>query len=92
MKLPTDSIASLPAGPLFTKVVLLTLFLACGFVLVNRLKPVPKTEVKPLPQDAAVKVYFNQNPASKNKDPYRHFIVGDNLSSRLMLSIRHSQV
>lgn len=93
MKLPTDSIASFQRKvPLFTKVVLLTLFLACGFVLVNKLKPVPKTEVKPLPQDAAVKVYFNQNPASKYKDPYRHFIrQGDNLEQQIIDVINQAQ-
>jgi len=73
MKLPTDSIASFQRKvPLFTK--FCSLSFSLWFVLVNKLKPVPKTEVKPLPQDAAVKVYFNQNPASKYKDP-RHLSV-----------------
>jgi len=76
-----------------TKVVLLTLCLICGFVLANNLRPSPKSEfVKPLPQDPAVKVYFNHNQASKYEDPYRHFKrKGDNLEQQMIDAINNAQ-
>lgn len=75
------------------KVFLITLLFICGFVLANTLKPTPKLElVKPLPQDAAVQVYFNQNPATKYEDPYRHFIrQGDNLEEQIIVAINQAQ-
>lgn len=76
------------------KAALFTLFLICGFVLVNTLKPAPQQSelVKPLPQDAAVKVYFNYNPSSKYKDPYRHFMrKGDNLEQQIIDAINQAQ-
>ena len=74
------------------KVVLLTLFVICGFVLVNTLKPASQSELVTLPQDAAIKVYFNHNPASKYKDPYRHFIrKGDNLENQIIDAINQAQ-
>ena len=50
---------------------------------------------QPLAQDAAVKVYFNHNPASKYKDPYRYFVrEGDNLEDQIINAINqaHSTV
>lgn len=93
MKLVTDSIASFRRKyPQATKAVLFTLFLICGLVLVNTLKPIPQLELATLPQDAAVKVYFNRNPASKYKDPYRHFIrKGDNLENQIIDAINQAQ-
>ena len=77
--------------PLFIKILLLILFLASGLVLVNRLKPVPNVE-QPLPQDAAVKAYFNQNLAAKYKDPYRYFIrKGDNLEQQIVEVINQAR-
>lgn len=63
-----------------------------GIVLVNVLKFSPKTKlVKPLPQDSAVKVYFNQNLASSYEDPYRHFIrKGDNLEQQIIDAINQA--
>ncbi len=95
MKLVTDSIASFRHKyPQAIKAALFTLFLICGFVLVITLKPAPQQSelVKPLPQDAAVKVYFNHNPASKYKDPYRHFMrKGDNLEQQIIDAITQAR-
>ena len=94
MKLVSDRIASCRRKKAqATKLVLLALFLICGFVLVNTLKKAPqKSEVITLPQDAAVKVYFNHNPASEYKDPYRHFSRnGDNLEQQIIDAINQAQ-
>ena len=94
MKSVKDSLASRRRKyPQAIKAALLTLLVICGLVLVNLFKPVPQSEVvNPLPQDAAVKVYFNQNPASKYKDPYRHFIrKGDNLEQQIIDAINLAQ-
>lgn len=95
MKLVTDSIASCRHKyPQAIKVALFTLFLICGLVLVIILKPAPQQSevVKPLPQDAAIKVYFNHNPASKYKDSYRHFMrKGDNLEQQIIDAINQAQ-
>jgi phosphatidylserine/phosphatidylglycerophosphate/cardiolipin synthase-like enzyme len=72
------------------------LFFLCfilGLVLVNNLRPSPTSElVTPLPQDPAIKVYFNQNLASRYKDPYRHFLrKGDNLEQQIIDAINRAQ-
>ncbi|MBW4633428.1 MAG: phosphatidylserine/phosphatidylglycerophosphate/cardiolipin synthase family protein [Iphinoe sp. HA4291-MV1] len=71
---------------------ILPLFIIGGIVLVNILKPSPKTKLlQPLPQDPAVKVYFNQNPASSYEDPYRHFTrKGDNLEQQIIDAINQA--
>ncbi len=75
-----------------TKVALLVFFLICGFVLVYTLKPASQSEIATLPQDPAVKVYFNQNPASEYEDPYRHFVrKGDNLEKQIVDAIDQAQ-
>ncbi|HEY9636519.1 MAG TPA: phosphatidylserine/phosphatidylglycerophosphate/cardiolipin synthase family protein [Coleofasciculaceae cyanobacterium] len=94
MKLVKNSIASLrrkdsPA----TKVVLFIVFLICGFLVAYSLRPKPESQViKPLPQDPAVKVYFNHNQASNYEDPYRHFQrKGDNLEQQIIDVINKAQ-
>ena len=69
------------------------LFLICGFVLVNTLRPALKSElVQPLLQDPAVKVYFNHNQSSVYEDPYRHFKrKGDNLEQQIIDAINNAQ-
>ena len=94
MKFVIDSIASLRRKyPRARKAVLFVLFLICGFVLVNSLRPASQAEfVKALPQDPAVKVYFNHNQASKYEDPYRHFSrKGDNLEQQMIDAINNAQ-
>ncbi len=94
MKFVIDSIASLRRKyPRARKAVLFVLFLICGFVLVNSLRPGSQAEfVKALPQDPAVKVYFNHNQASKYEDPYRHFSrKGDNLEQQMIDAINNAQ-
>lgn len=83
-----------PKSSIATKVVLFTLFLTGGYVLFNILKPAPQQSetIQPLPQDAAIKVYFNQNLAAKYKDPYRHFIrKGDNLEQQIIDAIKQAE-
>lgn len=64
----------------------------CEFVLFNTPKPAPQFEVATLPQDPAVKVYFNHNLAAKYKDPYRHFIrQGDNLEKQIVDAVNQAQ-
>jgi phosphatidylserine/phosphatidylglycerophosphate/cardiolipin synthase-like enzyme len=94
MKFVIDSIASLRRKyPRARKAVLFVLFLICGFVLVNSFRPTLEAEfVNPLPQDPAVKVYFNHNQASKYEDPYRHFSrKGDNLEQQIIDAINNAQ-
>jgi phosphatidylserine/phosphatidylglycerophosphate/cardiolipin synthase-like enzyme len=94
MKFVTDSITSLRRQhPRARKAVPFVLFLICGFVLVNALGLTLTSElVKPLPQDSAVKVYFNHNQASIYEDPYRHFKrKGDNLEQQIIDAINNSQ-
>jgi len=69
------------------------LFLIFGLTLVNSLQYSPKGEtLKPLPQDAAIKVYFNHNQTSSYKDPYRHFIrKGDNLEQQIIDAINQAK-
>ncbi|WP_232224246.1 phospholipase D-like domain-containing protein [Mastigocladopsis repens] len=64
-----------------------------GVVLVTILKPSPKVKlVQPLPQDPAVKVYFNHNPVSSYQDPYRQFTrKGDNLEQQIIDAINQAQ-
>jgi len=94
MKLVTNSIASLHRQyPQARKVLLFLLFLICGFVLVNTLRPAPKPLLaKPLPQDPAVQVYFNRNQASSYEEPYRPFNrKGDNLEQQIIDAINKAQ-
>ena len=94
MKLATNHIASCRYKyPQAAKAAIFTLLLICGFVLVNTFELALKSELtQPLPQDAAVKVYFNHNPASKYKDPYRYFIrEGDNLENQIINAINQAQ-
>jgi phosphatidylserine/phosphatidylglycerophosphate/cardiolipin synthase-like enzyme len=75
------------------KFTLFILLIILGFVLFQTFKPTPQQEfTKSLPQDAAIKVYFNQNPASSYQDPYRHFIrQGDNLEQQFIDAISQAQ-
>lgn len=94
MKFVTAPLTSLRRKyPRARKPVLFVLFLICGFVLVNSLRPASQAEfVKALPQDPAVKVYFNHNQASKYEDPYRHFSrKGDNLEQQMIDAINNAQ-
>lgn len=94
MKLGTNSIAAFRRQyRQATKVALCVLFLICGFAVVYSLRHTSNTSfVKVLPQDPAVKVYFNHNQASKYEDPYRHFIrTGDNLEQQIIDVINQSQ-
>ena len=94
MKFVIDSIASLRRKyPRARKAVLFVLFLICGFVLVNSFRrPLEAEFVNALPQDPAVKVYFNHNQASKYEDPYRHFSrKGDNLEQQIIDAINKAQ-
>src|SRR5919202_1075374 len=95
MKFVTDAIASLYRKyPQARRAILFILCLTFGIVLVNNLRPAPTLElVKPLPQDPAVKVYFNHNQASKYEDPYRHFIrKGDNMEQQIIDAMNQAQV
>lgn len=69
------------------------LFLVFGLALVNSLHYAPRIKtLKPLPQDAAIQVYFNHNQISKYEDPYRHFIrKGDNLEQQMIDAINQAQ-
>jgi phosphatidylserine/phosphatidylglycerophosphate/cardiolipin synthase-like enzyme len=94
MKFITDSIASLyRKNPKARRVLAFVVCLIVGIVLVNTLRPAPTLElVKPLPQDPAVKVYFNHSQASKYEDPYRHFIrKGDNLEQQMIDAIAQAK-
>src|SRR5919199_5932411 len=94
MKFVTDAIASLYRKyPQARRAILFILCLTFGIVLVNNLRPAPTLElVKPLPQDPAVKVYFNHNQASRYEDPYRHFKrKGDNLEQQIIDAINNAQ-
>ncbi|MGH8000272.1 MAG: phospholipase D-like domain-containing protein [Brasilonema sp.] len=77
---------------LLRRAIFLLLLLIGGIVLVNILKPSSKTKlVQALPQDSAVKVYFNQNPVSSYEDPYRHFTrKGDNLEQQIIDTINQA--
>jgi phosphatidylserine/phosphatidylglycerophosphate/cardiolipin synthase-like enzyme len=77
----------------FRRTIFILLLLSSGVVLVNILKPSPKVKlVQPLPQDPAVQVYFNQNPASSYEDPYRHFTrKGDNLEQQIIDAINQAR-
>jgi phosphatidylserine/phosphatidylglycerophosphate/cardiolipin synthase-like enzyme len=74
------------------RTIFILLLLSSGVVLVNILKPSPKVKlVQPLPQDAAIQVYFNQNPASSYEDPYRHIKrKGDNLEQQIIDAINQA--
>ncbi|NJM74102.1 MAG: phosphatidylserine/phosphatidylglycerophosphate/cardiolipin synthase family protein [Scytonema sp. RU_4_4] len=93
MKLLLDSITSEKQNlKLLRRAIFILLLLIGGIVLVNILKPSSKTKLlQPLPQDSAVKVYFNQNLASSYEDPYRHFTrKGDNLEQQIIDAINQA--
>ncbi|NEQ21775.1 MAG: hypothetical protein F6K28_21695 [Microcoleus sp. SIO2G3] len=93
MKLGTNSITALCRKYRYvTRVVLFVILIICGFLLVYSLRPAPETELlQPLPQDPAVKVYFNHNQASLYEDPYRHFKrKGDNLEQQIIDAINQA--
>ncbi|NMG09876.1 phospholipase D-like domain-containing protein [Brasilonema sp. UFV-L1] len=77
---------------LFRRAIFLLLLLIGGIVLVNIFKPASNTKLlQALPQDPAVKVYFNHNPVSSYEDPYRHFTrKGDNLEQQIMDGINQA--
>ncbi len=73
------------------KVGLILLLFILGFVLFYNLRPGARL-VQPLPQDSAVKVYFNHNQASSYEDPYRHFIrEGDNLEQQIIDAVNQAK-
>lgn len=77
---------------LFRNTVLILLLFISGFLLVNNLKPSKETLLPPLPQDPAVKVYFNQNQASSYEDSYRQFTrKGDNLEQQIIDAINQAK-
>lgn len=70
---------------------LLALFLSGGLALFHTLKPYAEF-ASPLPQDPAVKVYFNHNQAEHYQDPYRNFTrQGDNLEQQIIDAINRAQ-
>jgi len=75
------------------RVILFSLLIILGIWLVYNFRPTPKLEsIKPLPQDPAIKVYFNQNQAAIYEDPYRHFKrKGDNLEQQIINAINQAQ-
>jgi len=93
MKFLTDFINS--KGRKFSrcsKTVFISLLFICGLALVISLKPSPQEILRPLPQDPAVQVYFNQNQTSSYEDPYRHFNrKGDNLEQQILDRINQAQ-
>jgi phosphatidylserine/phosphatidylglycerophosphate/cardiolipin synthase-like enzyme len=72
----------------------LLLLLIGGFLLFNNLKHSSKEVLlKPLPQDPAVKVYFNHNQIFSYQDPYRHFTrKGDNLEQKIIDAINQAHL
>lgn len=94
MNFATNCRATLRRKHRYTRrVILFVVFLICGLALVYSLRPTPASEiVKPLPQDPAVKVYFNHNPASSYEDPYRYFHrKGDNLEQQIIDAINKAE-
>jgi phosphatidylserine/phosphatidylglycerophosphate/cardiolipin synthase-like enzyme len=77
---------------IFRRTIFFLLFFISGVVLVNILNSSPKIQVEqPLPQDPAIKIYFNQNSTSSYKDPYRHFTrKGDNLEQQIIDAIHQA--
>jgi phosphatidylserine/phosphatidylglycerophosphate/cardiolipin synthase-like enzyme len=75
------------------RVILFSLLIVLGFWLVYNFRPTPRLEsLKPLPQDPAIKVYFNQNQAATYEDPYRHFKrKGDNLEQQIINAISQAE-
>lgn len=75
------------------RVILFSLLIILGIWLVYNFRPTPKLEsIKPLPQDPAIQVYFNQNQATIYEDPYRHFKrKGDNLEQQIINAINQAQ-
>ncbi|HEY9702545.1 MAG TPA: phosphatidylserine/phosphatidylglycerophosphate/cardiolipin synthase family protein, partial [Allocoleopsis sp.] len=63
----------------------------CGFLSSNT-PSLQNTSLKPLPQDAAIQVYFNHNPISMYDDPYRNFKrEGDNLEAQIINQINQAK-
>lgn len=94
MKLITDYIPSLQHKyPHAKRIILFVFLIVFGFLLVYSLRPIPVIEkLKLLPQDPAVKVYFNHNQTAKYEDPYRHFLrEGDNLEQQIIDVINQAQ-
>ncbi|GAA6619765.1 phospholipase D-like domain-containing protein [Scytonema sp. NUACC26] len=89
MKFILSLLASRKYKRISKNIIVILLLLIGGFFLFNILKPSSKEALlKPLPQDPAVKVYFNHNPISSYKDPYRHFTrKGDNLEQQIIDTI-----
>lgn len=75
------------------RVILFSLLIILGFWLVYSFRPTQRIEsLKPLPQDAAIQVYFNQNQAASYEDPYRHFKrKGDNLEQQIINVINQAK-
>ncbi|MBW4547919.1 MAG: phosphatidylserine/phosphatidylglycerophosphate/cardiolipin synthase family protein [Symplocastrum torsivum CPER-KK1] len=92
MKLGTNSLTALRRKYRYvTRVTLFVILIICGFLLVYSLRPALETEVQPLPQDPAVKVYFNHNQSSLYEDPYRRFKrKGDNLEQQIIDAINQA--
>jgi phosphatidylserine/phosphatidylglycerophosphate/cardiolipin synthase-like enzyme len=78
---------------IFRNTILILLLFLSGFFLVKNFNPSPKEiPLLPLPQDPAVKVYFNQNPVSSYQDPYRYFTrKGDNLEQQIIDAINQAR-
>lgn len=94
MKFVPNHITSLPHKyPQLKRIILFVLLISFGFLLAYSLRPKPLREsFKPLPQDQAVKVYFNHNQAAKYEDPYRHLMrKGDNLEQQIIDVINQAQ-
>jgi phosphatidylserine/phosphatidylglycerophosphate/cardiolipin synthase-like enzyme len=75
----------LPTAKIALSIVLLVL----GFLFFQTFKSTTRQELtKPLPQDPAIQVYFNQNQSASYQDPYRHFTrPGDNLEQQAIDAI-----
>uniref|UniRef100_A0A0C1R4N6 phospholipase D n=1 Tax=Tolypothrix bouteillei VB521301 TaxID=1479485 RepID=A0A0C1R4N6_9CYAN len=77
----------------YKSILFLLLLLIGGITLFNNFQQSSKeTLLKPLPQDPAIKVYFNHNPISFYKDPYRNFTrKGDNLEQQIIDTISQAR-
>lgn len=91
MKLAIKSLTDLTRKQ--QRVIFFSLLIILGFWLVYNFRPTSRLELpKPLPQDPAIQVYFNQNQAVIYEDPYRHFKrKGDNLEQQLIKAINQAQ-
>jgi len=58
----------------------------------DQISPPPQIRLEPLPQDAQIQVYFNQNEANRYTDPYRQFErSGDDLEAQILGLIQSAQ-